>query len=108
MTFTRQNIGSSATFTRDGALSATTNTPPFQVFQKSTTNSTYSLGGNWKISTNSNTQELNFLYNTTNVLTLNSTGFAMNNIILPTQADYPSNPSVGTLSNVNNNLYVYN
>lgn len=107
MAFTRQNTGTSTTFIREGALTATSNTPPFQLFQKSSAQSTFSLGGNWKIRIDNTLDTLQFLNNTTSILTLNNSGFTMDAIILPSQEEDPVNPAVGTLANVNNTLKIY-
>lgn len=74
MAFSRQNTGSTSTFIRDGALTSTTNIPPFQIFQTSTASSTYSLGGTWKISIDHSADTLKFLNNNSSVLTIGTTG----------------------------------
>lgn len=111
MAFTRQNLGSTSTFTRDGALSETTSTPPFQIFQKSITNSVYSLGGTWKIDQNSATRELKFLSNNTPILTLTPSGatFTLKQLKLPSYSAgvTPSAPEDGLLINQDGNFLVY-
>ena len=61
MAFTRQNTGTSSTFSRDGVLS-TVNVPAFTTFTASKTSTDYSLGNNWSIKISTVNQTLDFNY----------------------------------------------
>jgi len=107
MAFSRQNTGSTISFTRDGALTKTVSTPPFQIFQASTQVSSYSLGGAWRIKIDNTTDTLSFLHNTSSVLTLTQSGFRLNSIVLPPQAELPDSPDEGTMINVGGVVSIY-
>ena len=106
MAFTRQNTGTSSTFSRDGVLS-TVNIPAFTTFTASKTSTDYSLGNNWSIKISTVNQTLDFNYGVNSVLQLSSSGFSLSSVILQEQTTLPSSPANGTLSHVNNELYIY-
>lgn len=107
MAFTRQNTGNVTQFTRDGVLTETITTPPFQVFSLSNTNSSYSLGQNWSINIDGSKDTLSFSNGTTSVLTLTSSGFQLSSIVLPPQDSLPSSPAVGTMINQGDEIKIY-
>jgi hypothetical protein len=110
MAFSRNNTGSSVSFTRDGAVS-TFNQPSFQVFSASTTKSNYSLGGSWSIQVNSEENKLKFLNNKTPILTLTPSGaeLTLTQLKLPSYAQgvTPSVPQEGLLINQDGDFLVY-
>jgi|5B_taG_2_1085324.scaffolds.fasta_scaffold331096_1 hypothetical protein len=106
MAFTRQSTGTSTSFSRDGVLTETITTPPFQVFNITDTKN-YSLGHNWSIGIDTSVNSLSFKYSNKSILTLDSSGFTMSSIVLPPQSSYPSNPASGTLYNLNNEMFIY-
>lgn len=107
MAFTRQNTGSSVSFTRDGVLTQTLSTPPFQVFEISKSKSSYSLGGSWKINIDNNANTLSFANNSLNVLTLTNSGFELSSFVLPSQNSLVTNPAEGTMINHSGELKIY-
>ena len=106
MAFTRQNINQTSSFSRTGAVT-TLSTPAFQVFSIDKTSTNYSLGDKWNILINSSSQTLDFNYDGSSVLRLESSGFSLSSVILTESSSFPLNPVNGTLLHVNNELYIY-
>tara|TARA_Y100000401_G_C8317791_1_gene223539 strand:+ start:185 stop:559 length:375 start_codon:yes stop_codon:yes gene_type:complete len=82
MAFTRSNINSNPSFTRDGAVRSAA-IPGFEIFTPSVGEfSTFSLGKNWTLTTEvGNSPSLNFKYNGDSVLELSTAGIV--NLSLP-------------------------
>jgi len=74
MAFTRGNLGTTTTFTRDGSTTSFT-TPNFQVFEVVKGNNTFSLGEGWTLQTSpGNNPSLKFYYGSESILHLSNTG----------------------------------
>lgn len=106
MSFTRDNISQSSSFSRVGSISTST-TPAFSVFNINTNSTNYSLGYDWGITINNTNKSLSFNYKGSSKLTITDTGFQLSSFILPSVSTLPSTPSEGTLVNHNDIFKIY-
>lgn len=110
MAFTRQNIGSTQTFSRNGAIETST-APAFQIFNVDASSTQYSLGSSWSISINNTNNTLSFNNNNNSVLTIGSTGIqgiTNNSLQLGNNTSEPSLSSFsnGDMVKINGELYI--
>lgn len=111
MAFTRDNLGTSSSFTRSGAVTAV-DTPNFQVFNVVSGPSTFSLNNKWSITSQfGSNPKLQFKYNNITMLELTNAG--INNITMPSlklnhNSGFPSYSGHlnGDVVKVNGELYV--
>jgi len=107
MAFTRANTSQSSNFSRSGLITETITNPDFSTFRVSPDRTNYGLGPDWNISISTSAQSLDFNYNNNSILKLTSSGFSLSGLVLTELTSLPSNVSEGTLSHVNNDLYIY-
>jgi len=110
MAFTRQNIGSTQTFSRNGAIQTSTS-PSFQIFNVDASATNYSLGSSWSISINNTNNTLSFNNNNNSVLTIGSTGIqglTNDSLKLGNNTNAPSLSSFtdGDMVKINGELYI--
>ena len=106
MSFTRDNISQSSSFSRVGSVTTAT-TPAFSVFNINTDSTNYSLGYDWGITINNTNKSLSFDYKGSSKLTITDTGFQFTSFVLPTVSALPSTPAEGTLINHNDTFKIY-
>ena len=107
MAFNRAIISQNSSFTRDNLVAEAISTPDFSTFRVDPDRTRYSLGPDWSISINASAKTLDFNYNNGSVLQLTSSGFSLSGIVLTELTSLPQGVSVGTLSHVNDELYLY-
>jgi|9_EtaG_2_1085328.scaffolds.fasta_scaffold01094_7 hypothetical protein len=111
MAFTRDNLGQTSSFTRNGATTFSS-TPNFRVFEGIKGAATFSLSNDWTItSVGGSTPKLNFNYNGVNFFEITSAGVGNITLDYLRMNDNTSTPNAnahieGDLIKINGELYV--
>ena len=102
MAFARQNINTTSTFTTGNEV-VSVNNPTFSLWSNNTSSgTTWNLGNLWTV--DSSSTKLDFKYNNNTAISFNQNG--IDKLVLGSQSE-PSNPSDGTIANINGVLKVY-
>lgn len=107
MSFTRQDINTTSTFTTGTAVVGVT-TPTFQIWENTSADSgkRWDLGNGWTLRTHSDMIRASIFINDYEALRMNSSGLQLGNLNLISYGTLPTVQEVGIVARAGQDLYI--